>query len=346
MKRKLNGLFFGLVCIGIIVIISLFKIPSYKTHKNLENLGYSKEAIQAILDKKMTSTILDNSYYSDFLNEEITKETFNEKYLQLYLNRTSLTTDDIELYEKLISKKQYSQEEVTNLFIKLQYDEIKPLLLFDKQESLDKYIEDVTTNTISGLKRNYLKDYENIVDVTNKDSIEVLVNKKRNIGDYVPNELIELGKTYSVPNVKLAKEAAEAFYNGLAPAAGIYAVNGYISYENQDKYYKIYDLPSDAEERGVIRPGFNEKQTGLIVEVTSNEAIAQKIKFNQTNAYNFLKEHAHEYGFIFRYPPEKKMYTGFSDNDEVLLRYVGIQLATKLYTTGLSLEEYYAYYMD
>lgn len=345
-KRKLNGKFISLVCVVIIIIISLFKIPSYKTHKNLEALGFSKEAVEKILERKMNDTILDNSYYSDFLNQEIVKDSFNEKYLNLYLNRTSLSQDDIDLYEKLASKKEYSVEDLDKVFIALQYNEIQPLLLFDKQSDLDKYINDVKNNTINSLKGNYLKDYEDIVNVSDKSSIEVVVNKKRSIGDYAPSELTTLGLTYSIRGVQLENKAYEAFYNELAPAAHIYATRGYVSYEDQDELYNLYDLPSDAEERGVLRPGHNEKQTGLIVEVTCNEMVKNQCKFNETAAYKFLKEHAHEYGFIFRYPVDKKIYTGFADTNENILRYVGVNLATKIHETGLSLEEYQAYYMD
>lgn len=350
-KRKLSGKFVSLVCVLLLIAISAFKIPSFITHKNLKALGYSKEAITSILDRKMKNTILDNEYYSDFLNEEIVKESFNVKYLNLYLNRSSLTQEDIDLYEKLAIKKEYTTEELDNLFIKLTYPEIQPLLLFDKQEKLDDYINDMATNGINNFKGNYLKPYENVITISDPSSTEVVANFKRSLGAYEPGDLVKLGTTYSIPNVELESRAYEAFYKQLAPAMsklnfGIYATGGYVSYEDQKALYEMYDLPEDADERGVIKPGHNEKQAGLTVTVVAAENGGSTGKFMETNAYRYLKAHAHEYGFIFRYPTGKEKFTGRSDDFQNQLRYVGVNLATKLYESGLSLDEYYAYYLD
>ena len=57
--------------------------------------------------------------------------------------------------------------------------------------------------------------------------------------------------------------------------------------------------------------------------------------------YDWLAEHAHEYGFIQRYPPEKSSITGIS-HEPWHYRYVGEEAATAIYEEGITLEEYLA----
>ena len=53
-----------------------------------------------------------------------------------------------------------------------------------------------------------------------------------------------------------------------------------------------------------------------------------------------LKENAHKYGFILRYPKGKELITGFK-YEPWHYRYVGIDVATIIYQNELTLEEYY-----
>ena len=57
--------------------------------------------------------------------------------------------------------------------------------------------------------------------------------------------------------------------------------------------------------------------------------------------YDWLAEHAHEYGFIQRSPPEKSSITGIS-HEPWHYRYVGEEAATAIYEKGIALEEYLA----
>lgn len=55
----------------------------------------------------------------------------------------------------------------------------------------------------------------------------------------------------------------------------------------------------------------------------------------------WLLSHAHEYGFILRYPEGKEDITGF-DHEPWHFRYVGIEQAKLIFESGLCLEEYLA----
>ena len=55
-----------------------------------------------------------------------------------------------------------------------------------------------------------------------------------------------------------------------------------------------------------------------------------------------IKENAHKYGFILRYPKNKEHITTYQ-YEPWHYRYVGVDLATKLYNGGnwISLEDYF-----
>lgn len=61
--------------------------------------------------------------------------------------------------------------------------------------------------------------------------------------------------------------------------------------------------------------------------------------YGNTPAGKWLAAHAHEYGFIIRYPKGKEGVTGYQ-YEPWHVRYLGVELATKVYESGLCLEEY------
>ena len=62
-------------------------------------------------------------------------------------------------------------------------------------------------------------------------------------------------------------------------------------------------------------------------------------EFESSMEFPWMKENAHKYGFILRYPKGKEEITGFK-YEPWHYRYVGVETATYLYTNHLTLEEY------
>ena len=73
---------------------------------------------------------------------------------------------------------------------------------------------------------------------------------------------------------------------------------------------------------------------GVIHEAGSNRS-----KDPQTPAGKWIAEHAHEYGFILRYPSGKEEVTGYM-HESWHFRFVGVGPATDMYTSKKTLEEY------
>lgn len=351
-KRVINGLFISLLAFVLLVGISIYKIPHFINVTKLENLGYSDEAIESIYQKRIRREILKNNYYSDYLNSEVTKDSFNAKYIFLYAVSDNLDQKSFDLYERLIEIKKYNQEELTKLYDKLDYYSLTPLLVFDKLDNIDTYINDCLSHAENNkdtfiLTNDYLNPYQNIIEKSNDDSsIEVFVSLKSSIGEYVPSKLVEIPSRLSTGGIYLESKALEA-YQKLCDAIsredlGIYAVSAYRSYEDQKTVYDSYDSVQEAD-RNTTRPGFLDNQSGLSVSVVSieNESLA---KFNETAEYKWLQENAHKYGFIFRYPDNKESITG-QKAMPYYLRYVGEDLAKKIYESGLTFDEYYMFYM-
>ena len=57
-----------------------------------------------------------------------------------------------------------------------------------------------------------------------------------------------------------------------------------------------------------------------------------------------MKNNAHLYGFILRYPKGKEYITGYG-YEPWHYRYVGVDVATYIYENNITYEEYYSYFV-
>ena len=122
-------------------------------------------------------------------------------------------------------------------------------------------------------------------------------------------------------------------------------ISGYRDYYLQASLYNFY-VNNYGEARVSAMdayPGASEHQLGLAVDLGNwNSECDLSVCFIDYESYNFLKEHAHEYGFIERYPSGKESITGI-EFSPWHWRYVGVEEATKIRDSGLCVEEYYGY---
>ncbi|MGP4079741.1 M15 family metallopeptidase [Pseudalkalibacillus sp. R45] len=209
----------------------------------------------------------------------------------------------------------------------------------DKGPELPSPEETVTVNA----------DGEKIV--TNVMDPLVLVNKERNLPeDFIPETLTvpEIPFTFEEdhPKKQMQEVAAEAIEEMFAQAETdgipLLAQSGYRSYSTQKSIFA-----SNAEKNGheeankySAQAGQSEHQTGLTMDVTSPEVDFGLIEeFGETTAGKWVKDNAHKYGFIVRYPKGKEGVTGYQ-YEPWHLRYVGKEHAKAIYEQNLTLEEY------
>jgi D-alanyl-D-alanine carboxypeptidase len=96
----------------------------------------------------------------------------------------------------------------------------------------------------------------------------------------------------------------------------------------------------------VAFPGTSEHQTGLAMDISCKEIDYKLITyFERTKEGVWLKNNAHNYGFILRYPKGKEYLTGYN-YESWHYRYLGRDMAKKVYESGLTYDEYYAFYIE
>jgi hypothetical protein len=155
--------------------------------------------------------------------------------------------------------------------------------------------------------------------------------------------ILVVNKSYPLPstyNPGLNGEAMAAFEVMKKAAANdginLFVVSGFRSYSHQATLYKNYVARSGQAEadRYSARPGHSEHQTGLALDLNSASS-----SFAGTKEAIWLANNSYRFGFIVRYPEGKEAITGYM-YEPWHMRYLGIENATKVYNSGLCLEEY------
>lgn len=102
-----------------------------------------------------------------------------------------------------------------------------------------------------------------------------------------------------------------------------------------------YDEAYADTAKEVAFPGKSEHNAGLSADIMSDEYTSMDDDgFKNTKAYEWLSQHAAEYGFILRYPEGKESETGII-YEPWHYRFVGIYYANEIKNSGLCLEEYF-----
>lgn len=169
----------------------------------------------------------------------------------------------------------------------------------------------------------------------------LLVNDSHRLtADYVPEGLVNLYEQrhsfrLANANIYLTMETYQAMEEMFAAAEsegmnGFIITSGYRDYERQKEIY------AQTEQGKAQEPGASEHQTGLAFDVTAENS---GDGFESTPQYAWLSTHAHEYGFIQRYPANKSDETGIS-YEPWHYRYVGAEIAAKIYNEGITLEAF------
>lgn len=223
----------------------------------------------------------------------------------------------------------------------------KKIVIYYNGDNMKKWIIFIFILIIGFIlfKLNEKKFYKNIELVKNPDNILTLVNKNNKLPSvYIPNDLIDIPTNMAYNGKKVRKEVLQAFTKLWKEAKKngykITIVSAFRDYDYQAKLFENY-----VKEKGLkyalncsAKPGHSEHQTGLAIDVMGSNGDYNL--FDETEEFNWMKEHAHEYGFILRYPKGKEKITGFK-YEPWHYRYVGIDTATHLYLNKLTLEEYF-----
>ncbi len=208
-------------------------------------------------------------------------------------------------------------------------------------------IEDVIFRVNLGFDYSF---YENITTIEQPYELLVLVNKYNKLpSNFTQYNLVNMGREYTVNDGKqyLLANVAYEQYKEMADAAkkeglNMRVLSAYRTESYQGGLYnnKIRTNGKVYADNYSARPGHSEHQTGLAVDISTT-----KTTFEYTAEFKWLQKHAHEYGYILRYPKGKEWITGYS-YEPWHYRYVGTDAAKIIYEEGITYEEYYAKYIS
>ena len=217
-----------------------------------------------------------------------------------------------------------------------------------------KYTYTYTIN-YNNLEKSVSRNVE-ILDEVNPYKVGVTskgytIEKKDDI--YYINGILIANKSYPLPSSYNPGDLLDIFkdnfkkMNDDAKKEGVNLIigSGFRSYNRQNTLYNNYVARDgkDAADRYSARPGHSEHQTGLAADIYG-EASKDKYllqSWGETNDGKWLNNNCYKYGFILRYIKGKEDETGYM-YESWHIRYVGVDLATKLYNKGdwITLEAY------
>ena len=192
--------------------------------------------------------------------------------------------------------------------------------------------------------------YENITTIKQPYELLVLVNKYNKLpSNFTQYNLVNMSREYTVNDGKqyLLANVAYEQYKEMADAAKKEGLNMRVLSAYRTESYQGGLYNNKVRTNGKVyadnysaRPGHSEHQTGLAVDISTT-----KTTFEYTAEFKWLQKHAHEYGYILRYPKGKEWITGYS-YEPWHYRYVGTDAAKIIYEEGITYEEYYAKYIS
>ena len=367
MNKKLKLFLIILLTVILLIVIIITTLKLLKNNQNdKETSSYSDAAVSIMKQIDLYDEINSKNYSKTIevlLEDNELKEQYLDEYYQInYTNIANFNTTINELLNKKYNSEEinYIIENMTNeinILLNMDYIDIlafKDISNFDinnidryltYQEENENYdLATIVTYVNIGLDKEGYSEYTEYTKEKAQNDLTILVNKYHKLpDDYEPNDLVAL--SYS-NNYYLRKEAAEAFEKltnaGILDGVIFYPFSPYRSYKTQEVLYNRYVARDgiEAADTYSARPGFSEHQLGLAVDVRSST-----LSDNLTaEHYEWMLDNSYKYGFIVRYPKGKQHITQFME-EPWHLRYLGVELATKVHNSGLTYDEYYDLYI-
>lgn len=230
----------------------------------------------------------------------------------------------------------------------------------------DSFIQEITkynsyqSNKLTDYYRYYLDNYS-IIECLNYVNYPNFLNTNKQEAAFLNTDLLLVNKHFYLPNnfipsslvkvsnVKYIKRENEIMYidkntllhyQHMEKVAKQNKLNIYLfsSFRSYEKQKNLWELNGFITNDYLALPGFSEHQTGLAVDIACLET-GLTSHFESTEEFVFLTNNAHKFGFILRYPKNKKHITGY-EYESWHYRYVGVDIATFCYENNLTLEEY------
>lgn len=315
-KRNRNRIvFFGILLvfaiIGFVTVIA--KLPFFNNNSKDKKPTPTANVVGGDIQADETEKAPTNDEVREAMKEIKSKEGFTDK-----LQKVLISLEDVDIYTRNDEKSEVVGKLAAREYINFYGSE-------------DGWFKIQSKDYKGYAKAEYFEDIsdENVFKIV--DGI-IVANKKYSVPeDYEPGLIPEAEQSFSIMKSDMERDNMY-----------LEIVSGFRSFEEQKA---IYD--NDLAEKGKeyvdnysAVPGHSEHQLGLAIDVTNDGSASVNIDFADTKEAEWISKNAHKYGFIIRYPRGKKQVTGY-EYEPWHLRYLGPDLAKKIYDSGLTLEEYY-----
>ena len=355
--------------LGVIFCILLGIFIFYcKEINDLKRIGYSSEASRNILFSLKKDYVLEVGS-NKTLNAAFESKYYNEEYIDNYSKINYYKFDHlIQSINKLL-RVGYSNNDINIILAhgndqsvmdfakrkKINYLEEFFSVSYAKLENYDRYVNysDETgedeESTVLFVNLDLDKEDYKATTLVNVFSIDMLVNKHHNLSEkFVPDNLVKIDSKYTdEDDLQCSKIALDA-YKEMSKAAEeegyfIKINSAYRSYQEQIEVEKLYlrDYGQSYVDKFVAKPGYSEHQTGLALDIGSRKSNI----FLSSREYQWMQENAYKYGFIYRFSKKHENITEFR-SEAWHYRYVGKKIAKYIYENDITLEEYWAIFLD
>ncbi len=229
--------------------------------------------------------------------------------------------DTISVLEGVRGNLELAQSERDQLQVDLKKEEAKIGILSEQVSSITNVVTqiDKLSKTDEELLQKYSKVY--------------FLNEH-----YIPENLVLIGDEYVYNSANRYWFHRDAYQHVKRLMEDAYAdgidmtiISAYRSFYTQATLKEAYTVTyGEGANAFSADQGYSEHQLGTTIDFTSSTVGPSLEGFDETEAYAWLLQHAHKYGFIQSYPPNNEYYIF----EPWHWRFVGVALATKLHTEG------------
>jgi len=367
MKKLRKNRIVILIAIILIIIIIIVNPVKLVNKNKLNELKYNEKTIENIFKYDLVEKVIELGY-SKTLENSINSKEFEKKNLDSYKKIDYIDQDEFVKNINNLLEKGYSVDEINHINKTASKEDIEYILTLEKEEvskylsinyskasKFKRYIEYASNNVLTkeeivtyvniGLDKDFYEQYNEVTEFNN----EMLVNKYNKLpDDYVPENLTVIDSDYATDDKQSAtKEVVDAFIKMAddMKLENLYIIanSSYRDIQSQKDIYESYEKKYGGKYamEYAAKAGFSEHQTGLVIDIANKDHDI----FSGTKEYQWLKKNSYKYGFILRYPNKKDNITGYA-YEAWHYRYVGVELATKVYESELTYDEYYVKYLD
>ncbi len=371
-KNKKNKFIY--IVLGVLIIGAL----SYFGYIKYREMIINKERVKVVLNDDLKVQVNEEytlgSFVKEIINGVVTNgdevldtSTLGEKKVELAIKNKHDESEKYTFEIEIVDTKEpeiEAKKEITS-YVGKDVNLLNEVVVKDnsKEEINAKVIGEYDVNKVGEYKLKYEAvdssgnkgEYDFVLNIISDPNNKTFTTSKGFSGKvvngvtYIDGVLIA-NKTYSLPSdygngltseTKNAFSKMEAAFNSEKEESNrwLWIASGYRSYWDQKSIYNNYvsrDGQANADTYSA-RPGHSEHQTGLAFDLNSIDD-----SFSNTYEGKWVHDNCYRFGLILRYPKGKESITGYM-YESWHMRYVGVELATKLYNDGdwITLEEYY-----